>query len=654
VAVTVEEGPRDQDLLIADVAPRIPLTIPALTTRPPLTPSTPTVRREGENAEVTWGAVNATSFRVFGAADDGRWHVNLTVATTSTTFFAPSRGWICVIAVRDGLESDRACNAVPTPVSEPPPRPPVSPPMPTTPKVVRQAEKVLVEWGAVEDASYRVFGAGDDESWQVSQLLGERTTTFTASSKGWVCVVAVRGGLESDQACNAVPAAASEPPAPPVAPATPSTPKVVRLDDTVTIEWEAATGVDFRVFAAGDEGDWRVSELVGERTASFSAPSQGWVCVVAVLGDFESDQACNAIPAPDAQRPVPSGTPSMPSTPKVVRQNDRVAVAWEAASGSSFRVFGAGDDGDWQVSRLLGERFTTFSAPSRGWVCVVAVLGNLESDQACNAVPAPQVLPGPDPQPEPEAEPEAEPQPDPRPEPPSSGETWVETWNYEPLPPGTECALTSGPLYCKVGNVAIETGTLIDGTTGRFLRARYPGNGVAGVANVDLRLPEHVRSSELWIEVEVRFDSSWGINSDDKTFFVMQDKPGICTECDRWEFHLRGLGGGNQDHFAGANNMSPEWFFNFPGGVWDLASQVWDGRWHTVRLHLRNPGTGSDGIFRLWWDGKLVQDQSGFATRNTPTGSVFSHIILGANSDPFGSGVRDWGRVRVWTSNPGW
>lgn len=93
-----------------------------------------------------------------------------------------------------------------------------------------------------------------------------------------------------------------------------------------------------------------------------------------------------------------------------------------------------------------------------------------------------------------------------------------------------------------------------------------------------------------------------------------------------------------------------------------LAENLWDGNWHTIRLHIRSSTstTSGDGRFRIWIDGKLLHDQGGISNfRNDQTnnpdrlwGIDFTH-----NQDD-GPPGRDmyiwWGRTRIFGNDPGW
>lgn len=190
----------------------------------------------------------------------------------------------------------------------------------------------------------------------------------------------------------------------------------------------------------------------------------------------------------------------------------------------------------------------------------------------------------------------------------------------------------------------------------KAFRATYNTDGIS-YASLGLRPPlwNVDKPRELWIEIYLRYDAAWEIASDDKTFFLLEDHTdadgptGGISEVARWELHMvhpsywyggpsGGLGAGLPDYFKYTNPII-----------------AWDGNWHRLRFHVKmsSAPTATNGIWRVWWDDTLVFDEE-----NVPTGSpslaYFRNITLGANADPTGSGVRDWGRIRMFTVDPGW
>ena len=87
---------------------------------------------------------------------------------------------------------------------------------------------------------------------------------------------------------------------------------------------------------------------------------------------------------------------------------------------------------------------------------------------------------------------------------------------------------------------------------------------------------------------------------------------------------------------------------------------MWDGNWHVIRLHFRNSTTttSNDGAIQVWIDGRLLHDEWGFNTMK-PNGAPenINGFSFNHNMDDGPAGVLMsiwWGRIRVWTSDPGW
>lgn len=266
--------------------------------------------------------------------------------------------------------------------------------------------------------------------------------------------------------------------------------------------------------------------------------------------------------------------------------------------------------------------------------------------------PPPAPTPTPEPEPSPPVEPEPEPDPVPTPTPPPSAGAWYEqTWAGVASLPNNGSA--PGIHYAR--NATIQTGTLFDGSTGRFVRAQYPGNGVEGTASVSVSPPNSstARPREVWGEVYFRVPTNWSIKSDDKTLFHMEDWSRVPSGVDgagegevwRWAIYLR-----NNSSYAG-----PYYHLSIFPDQSGLTAQMFTGQWVRLRWHFKMASsmTATDGALRVWIGDRRVENRVGIQTNSHPA-AFFRVISLGANADPLGSGSRDWGRLRVFTSNPGW
>jgi hypothetical protein len=218
---------------------------------------------------------------------------------------------------------------------------------------------------------------------------------------------------------------------------------------------------------------------------------------------------------------------------------------------------------------------------------------------------------------------------------------------------GTTLDLCAAMVWCY-GREGVESGTLFDGTEGRFVRTVYSGVNPEEHAGVNLSADRALteRPREIWGEVLVRYHERWKIVSDDKTLFVLEDwrHAGGDEEVWRWSIHMRG----QADWFGGPYHRLSS--YSFPEGAPDQGAEVWDGRWHRLRFHFKmgSGETAGDGIYEVWWDDRLVESRHGIRTDSAPD-AFFRTVGLGRNADPEpGTGVRDWGRLRLFVRNPGW
>lgn len=87
---------------------------------------------------------------------------------------------------------------------------------------------------------------------------------------------------------------------------------------------------------------------------------------------------------------------------------------------------------------------------------------------------------------------------------------------------------------------------------------------------------------------------------------------------------------------------------------------LWDGQWHVYRFHIKLPAYKGEksGILETWIDGRLVKRVTGqnFIYWDGTFSNTFYMVALGSNSNSGTSRPTSnwWGRLRVWTTNPGW
>lgn len=231
---------------------------------------------------------------------------------------------------------------------------------------------------------------------------------------------------------------------------------------------------------------------------------------------------------------------------------------------------------------------------------------------------------------------------------------WEERWDYA----STAEMIAANTNDFSLGMVSLESGTLHDGTEGNFMRATLRGDGTEDETNFDLSIPGAAAdtTNENWVEFYLRFDDAWSGTSDDKTFFVFPETGS------RWEIHY----GLNTRIYGGPSGAPGDFFVVSEDGAPLDLENVWDGEWHRHRLYLRisSASGAADGAFYWWFDDlalvsdeavDLLRGEDGENIDTTPTAdSYFTSVRLGANTDPMGSGVRDWGRICVYTDDPGW
>ncbi len=185
------------------------------------------------------------------------------------------------------------------------------------------------------------------------------------------------------------------------------------------------------------------------------------------------------------------------------------------------------------------------------------------------------------------------------------------------------------------------------GSSGKRMRYNFP---VAG-CNTDyqvgraMQMPPNAR--EVWVEVVARFapnfkaayegNSGCSYAHSYKFLFLVRD-PG------RWEIQPQG------NPFGGLVTVG------HPTGVTNVTTSVpfmSDGQWHVWRWHARY---GTNGSNRIWVDGQLIYSFSGNTGEPSNASMPFYGLTLGANSNNGFSAPTslDWGRVRMYTTNPGW
>jgi hypothetical protein len=216
------------------------------------------------------------------------------------------------------------------------------------------------------------------------------------------------------------------------------------------------------------------------------------------------------------------------------------------------------------------------------------------------------------------------------------------------------------------GDVTLDATSAPPGAT-KSMRYRYkhPGDGCNSIT-----LGRAVRFApvlqEAWAEFTIRWSTSFTVANatcapnDHKLIFG--DTQGA--QSGRWALYV---GNGSPPTFAiKVERPSPTGGtgpYNRNTNLAKTAESLWDGNWHTVRLYLRSSTTttSADGRLKLWIDGVILHDETGFNTvRPVAEGSVVDRIegfSFAHNKDDGPPGVDMfiwWGPMKFFSQNPGW
>ena len=216
------------------------------------------------------------------------------------------------------------------------------------------------------------------------------------------------------------------------------------------------------------------------------------------------------------------------------------------------------------------------------------------------------------------------------------------------------------------GDVTLDATSAPPGAT-KSMRYRYnhPGNGCNSIT-----LGRAVRFApvlqEAWAEFSVRWSTTFTTANatcapnDHKLIFG--DTEGA--QSGRWALYV---GNGSPPTFAirverptATGGTGP---YNRNLNLAKTAESLWDGNWHTVRLYFRSSTTttSADGRLKLWIDGVLLHDETGFNTiRPAAEGGLVDRIegfSFAHNKDDGPPGVDMfiwWGPMKFFSQNPGW
>lgn len=220
---------------------------------------------------------------------------------------------------------------------------------------------------------------------------------------------------------------------------------------------------------------------------------------------------------------------------------------------------------------------------------------------------------------------------------------YEELWEFANL-----TALRASPYYSDSGGTDATLGFYSSQTTpwasgdGYFIRR--PSENTGSVQTVGWNWDNPASGNHIWWEMYMRFDTNWllgnvtGQTTDDKTIFFLRS-----AGTNRWE--LKFVNGQVRCYAEGGTSLYAH--INIPGGI----SAQCDGDWHRVRVELFR--STSTPIYKMWWDDTQLADLD--SSDFTPADSdAFTWFGIGRNFSPITDSWMDFGRMRVWTSDPGW
>jgi len=171
------------------------------------------------------------------------------------------------------------------------------------------------------------------------------------------------------------------------------------------------------------------------------------------------------------------------------------------------------------------------------------------------------------------------------------------------------------------------------------------------------------RVTEVWIEAWIMFPTN----------FTTQAPSGWgCNSNPDYKLALVRISGGTKDSRA---NLTPgtygaSWTWGIssdqqgnggqPTGTipFGQTGSPWDGQWHQYRVHLMLDRSGTSGHYTAgdWWmDGVLRKSFPGVTDASAEFGTWYG-VAMGRNLNqgPDHAMSYWWGRIAVWTSDPGW
>ena len=150
--------------------------------------------------------------------------------------------------------------------------------------------------------------------------------------------------------------------------------------------------------------------------------------------------------------------------------------------------------------------------------------------------------------------------------------------------------------------------------------------------------------THVWVEFVVRFNPNFAVNAG---------------EAGGAEYKLAAMGSyfGSSGRWNVPEMQEYQFVSGWPGNEAGFITgptprDIWDGQPHVFRVEAK---LGPNGIFKLWIDGVLMVNQSGFTT--DPSHNVIDCFGpgLNLNQGPNFAGMQMWWhKIAMWSNDPGW
>lgn len=218
------------------------------------------------------------------------------------------------------------------------------------------------------------------------------------------------------------------------------------------------------------------------------------------------------------------------------------------------------------------------------------------------------------------------------------------------------------------GEIQLDTDVAYPGGS-QSMRYDWVDQGVNKAVSIGRRIPLPSKAKEVWIEFYVRWSTNFldirDFPDDGSTFahkFLFGEAVASATspnwetsegyKVSRWALQMPAGGGLNPPngpvHHGSPVTTDGSRATEKVSGT--NVADYFDGQWHKIQIHWRH----DPGLNEIWIDGVLINRITGFTVH--PEVDIVA-ILLGRNKDDgIESGTESlwWGKVSVWTEDPGW